>query len=191
MSEQDPSVPGGSHASRAANQGKTEPMPPAPGHADPAAAPEPTTVERPDLESMNVGAADPQAPSHPAAGAHADRGSSGVPALDTPVLGGHAPGDLKPEPDPASSTGRDLGPEMPASSTDGRAQRAPGSAGVAAESEQIETDVERSAQHTEVNGTPGTNTGPGGAGGAGVTSEEPAPGTSQETSVAQGVRTPL
>ena len=191
MSEQDPSVPGSNNDSWAANQGKTEPMPPTPSHADPDAAPEPATAERPDLESMNVGAVDPQTPSHPAAGGHADRGASGVPPLDTPVLGGHEPGDVKPEPDLASSTGRDLGPEIPASATDGRAQRAPGSDGVPPGSEQIDTDVERSAQNSNVIGTPGTDDGPGSAGGVPVTSGEPAPGTSQETSVAQGSRTPL
>lgn len=190
MSEQDPSVPDGDHDSWAANQGKTEPMPPTSGHADPDAAPEPTAVERPDLESMNVGARDPQAPSHAAAGGHADRGASGVPTLDTPVLGGHEPGDVTPEPGPSSATGRDVGPELPVSGTDGRAQRAPGSDGRPAESEQIETDVERSAQNSNVNGTPGTAFGPGDAGGVPVTSDEPAPGTSQDSAVAQGPRTP-
>lgn len=64
--------------SEAANQSKTEAMPPTQGHADPAAAPEPTSVETADLESMNVGAADPQAPSHPAAGEPGDPAQSGV-----------------------------------------------------------------------------------------------------------------
>jgi hypothetical protein len=58
----------GMPGSAAANQSKTESMPPTQGHADPDAAPEPTTVERPDHDSMNVGATDPQSPSHAAAG---------------------------------------------------------------------------------------------------------------------------
>ncbi|GAC1443606.1 MAG: hypothetical protein NVS3B26_00790 [Mycobacteriales bacterium] len=70
----------GSHA---ANQSKTESMPPSQGHADPDAAPEPATVEVPSLDSMSVGAGDPQAPSHAAAGDRGDRSNSGVPALDT------------------------------------------------------------------------------------------------------------
>ena len=65
----------GSHA---ANQTKTESMPPTQGHADPDAAPAPSSVETPDLEAMNVGAADPQAPSHPSAGEPGDPTHSGV-----------------------------------------------------------------------------------------------------------------
>ena len=67
-SQDDGTTPGTDGGSRAANQGKTEPMPPTGAHDDPDAAPRPRTVERPDLDSMNVGAVDPQAPSHPSAG---------------------------------------------------------------------------------------------------------------------------
>ena len=57
MSSQDEGItPGTDDASRAANQGKTEPMPPTGAHDDPDAAPGPSTVERPDLDSMNVDA---------------------------------------------------------------------------------------------------------------------------------------
>jgi len=62
MSTQD-DMPG----SDAANQSKTESMPPTEGHADPDAAPGPATVELPAADSLSVGAGDPQAPSHPAA----------------------------------------------------------------------------------------------------------------------------
>lgn len=48
--------------SDAANQSKTESMPPTEGHADPDAASDPTLVESPELDGMNVGAGDPQAP---------------------------------------------------------------------------------------------------------------------------------
>lgn len=168
MSEQEPS---GDHDSWAANQGKTESMPPAQGHADPDAAPRPRTVERPDLGSMNVGAGDPQAPSHPAIGGPDARGVSAGPGGQPPVLGGHQPGDLGPEPG-------------------GRAQRAPGSDGVPAASEQIETDVARSAANTDPAGTPGTAAGPGDAAGVPVVSEQAAPGTGEQSAVAQGSRTP-
>lgn len=181
----------GAPGAPAANQGKTEPIPPAPSHADPDAAPEPATVEAPDLESMNVGAADPQAPSHPAAGGHGDRGRSGVPALETPPAAGQDPDQVRPEPDPASSTGRDLGPQQPAQATSGVAFRVPGANGVTADEEQIETDVERSARNTTTSGTPGTAAGTGDAAGVPVVSEEPAPGTSQDSAVAEGSRTPL
>ena len=86
-------------SSRAANQGKTEPMPPSGAHDDPDAAPAPTTVDRPDLDSMNVGAADPQAPSHPAAAGF----------TETEVT--------------------TAGPEGPAQGSTGMAFRAPGSDG--------------------------------------------------------------
>ena len=58
----DRTEPGG-QGSPDTNQGKAEPLP-ASAHEDDPRAPR----EAPDLESMNVGANDPQAPSHPAAG---------------------------------------------------------------------------------------------------------------------------
>ena len=151
-------TPGGSEPrDRAANQGKTEPMPPTSGHDDPDAAPEPSTVEEPDLESMNVGARDPQAPSHPAAGA-------------API----SPGEAAPLPQVAT----------------GAAFRAPGSQGVEGADEQLETAVDVSAARTNVVGTPGTAAGPGDASSVPVVSEEASPGTSEDSAVAQGSRTP-
>ena len=49
----------------AANQSKTEPMPTGAGDEGAPTKAEPVL---PDLDDMNVGAADPQAPNHPAAG---------------------------------------------------------------------------------------------------------------------------
>jgi hypothetical protein len=144
---------------RAANQGKTEPMPPTSGHSDPDAAPEPATVEKPDLDSMSVGARDPQAPSHPAvAGTAPVRTTEGAPQ-------------------PQVATGA--------------AFRAPGSMGVEGADEQIDTAVELSAARTNVAGTPGTAAGPGDAQSVPAGAEEASPGTSEESSVAQGSRTPL
>lgn len=151
----------GSHA---ANQSKTESMPPSEGHADPDAAPEPATVEVPSLDSMSVGAGDPQAPSHAAAGEQADRAHSGVPALETR--------------DDASAP------------APGSAHRAPGSLGATGTDEQIETDVERSADSTNVVGTPGAASGAGDPQGVPVVSDEAAPGTSEDSAVAEGARTP-
>jgi hypothetical protein len=150
-------------SSRAANQEKTEPMPPTGAHDDPDAAPRPTTVERPDLDSMNVGAADPQAPSH---GAAAGAGFT-EPEQPTPGVDG------------------------PAQGSTGMAFRAPGSDGEGPAGEQIDTDVDRSAARTNVVGAAGTATGPGDAAGVPVVSEQPSPGTSQESGEAQGSRTPL
>ena len=158
MSHDNASGQPGSHA---ANQPKTEPMPPTQAHADPDAAPKPSRVELPDLASMNVGANDPQAPSRDgAAGATAQPGPSDVPAEQTPVL------------------------------TEGVGYRQPGSLGSTGPDEQIETDVERSAQNTSPAGTPGTDSGPGDAAGVPVVSAYPAEGTSESSPVAQGTRTP-
>jgi hypothetical protein len=158
VSADDEAAQPGSHA---ANQHKTEPMPPTQGHADPEAAAEPTRVETPDLASMNVDAADAQAPSRDgAAGATAQPGLSDVPAEQTPVL------------------------------TEGVAYRAPGSMGGTGPDEQIETDVARSAQNATPAGTPGTASGPGDAADVPVVSAYPAEGTSEESPIAQGTRTP-
>ena len=73
---------GGQPGSHAANQHKTEPMPPTEAHADP--------------DAMNVDTNDPQTPSPDgAAGATAQPSPSDVPAEQTPVLRGtdRAPGD--------------------------------------------------------------------------------------------------
>jgi hypothetical protein len=159
VSSQDDVTSAGTERDRAANQGKTEPMPPTAGHSDPDSAPAPATVEEPDLDSMSVGARDPQAPSHPAA--------AGVRAA--------SPTEAAPRPQVASGT----------------AFRAPGSVGVEGADEQIDTAMETSAARTNVAGTPGTAAGTGDAQSVPVGSEEASPGTSEQSSVAQGSRTPL
>ena len=159
-SQDDGTTPGTDDASRAANQGKTEPMPPTGAHDDPDAAPGPSTVERPDLDSMNVGAADPQAPSHPSAAGFTE-------ALDTgPSADGTAQGST------------------------GMAFRAPGSDGEQPASEQIDTDAALSAARTNPVGTAGTASGPGDAASVPVVSEDSSPGTSEDSAEAQGSRTP-
>jgi hypothetical protein len=72
----------------------------------------------------------------------------------------------------------------------GAGYRAPGSLGTTGPDEQIETDVERSAQNASPAGTPGTASGPGDSAGVPVVSGEAAPGTSETSPVAQGTRTP-
>jgi hypothetical protein len=180
----------GMPGSDAANQPKTEPMPPTEGHADPDAAPEPSTVEVPDLDGMNVGSADPQAPSLPGAGLVADQAQGGLPAAATPVLPGASPSETLPTAHGGSTTGLASGPLPPAQDTAGAGYRAPGSLGTTGPDEQIETDVERSAQNASVAGTPGTARGPGDAAGVPVVSGEAAPGSSESSPVAQGTRTP-
>jgi hypothetical protein len=163
-SHDDGTTPVKDDASRAANQAKTEPMPPTGAHDDPDAAPRPTTVERPDLDSMNVGASDPQAPSHPAAGHN--------PAGFTEVV----------RTEPAA--------EGTAQGSTGMAFRAPGSDGEQPAAEQIDTDVQLSAARTNPVGTTGAASGPGDAAGVPVVSEESSPGTSEDSAEAQGSRTP-
>lgn len=181
----------GQPGSHAANQPKTEPMPPTPGHADPDAAPSPSTVDEPDVGSMNVDANEPQAPSHDgSAGATAMPSVSGVPAEQTPVLTGADPSVVAPSAHAGTTTGRTSGPVEPVQDTAGDAHRQPGSLGSTGPDEQIETDVERSAQNASTAGTPGTGSGPGDAAGVPVVSTYPAEGTSQESAVAQGTRTP-
>ena len=158
--------------SPAANQAKTEPMPPTAAHDDPDEA-EPATADVPDLGSMNVGAADPQAPSHPAAAPAGDRAGGGLP-VEAPAAG--------PEQRDAVATA----PQ----DTSGSAYRAPGSDGVPGAGETVETDVETSAARTDVAGSPHTESGAGDAAGVPVVSEERSPGTSQESSAVQGARTP-
>jgi hypothetical protein len=151
----------GQPGSHAANQPKTEPMPPTQGHADPDAAAEPSRVEEPDLAAMNVGVNDPQAPSRDgAAGATAQPSLSDVPA------------------------------EQSAPLSEGVAYRAPGSMGGTGSDEQIETDVARSAKNATPAGTPGTDRGPGDAADVPVVSAYPAEGTSEDSGIAQGTRTP-
>ena len=58
----------------AANQTKVEPVPPTPGHTAPDVASGPVGGLDPD--ELRIGAADPQAPSHPAGGRRPDHGSS-------------------------------------------------------------------------------------------------------------------
>src|SRR4051812_32843986 len=169
-SHDDARAGGGEPRDRAANQSKTEPMPPTSGHADPDAAPEPATVEEPDLDSMSVGARDPQAPSHPAAGLAGDPAHSGIAAGETPTGSGPGPAIL------ASPTGAAPRPQ----STTGTAFRVPGSNGVEGAEEQINTAVDTSAARTNVVGAPGTAAGPGDAKSVPVGAEEASPGTSEE-----------
>jgi hypothetical protein len=73
----------------------------------------------------------------------------------------------------------------------GAGYRAPGSLGTTGPDEQIETDVERSAQNASVVGASAAVSSPGDAAGVPVVSGDAAPGTSEGSAVAQGTRTPL
>jgi hypothetical protein len=82
--DQGPDVP-------AANQQKTEPEPTTPHEADPTAPP-----EAPDLGDINVGGADPQAPSHPATGTSRAPGGLGAAGAGDPAGVAVPPSDAAP-----------------------------------------------------------------------------------------------
>ena len=170
----------GGQGSPDTNQAAAEPMPATAGEPDPNAP-----VQALALEDMNVGGADPQSPSHPAARlrdvpvaslsvARVEQG----PDEHLPALG--APGG-----------GQGAGPERPAPTSDGTAQRAPGSQGVSAE--QQDTDVGAGAENMQVGGgpavTPPTEQA-GDAQGVLVPHDVPAPGTSEQSPVVHGARSP-
>lgn len=175
--------------SPAGNQGKAEPMPPTPGHADPNAP-----LEAPSLGEMNVGAADPQTPRHPAA-AHSqltvpapvrtpptDLGGPGtVPSQDRPVVSA------------GSSTGRGSGPEVPVSSGGGSSGRAPGVLGHTGPDEAVETDMVAGALQMgpSTGSSPAPDDDPGQSQGVAVPAKDAAIGTSEEHAAVRGVRTPL
>lgn len=174
----------GGQASPDTNQGKAEPMPATAGHADPNAE-----LPAPELGEMNVGAADPQTPSHPAA-RDRDVSLAGGTLYAGPVNPGVAPADDRPVVDGGSTTKLPEGPERPEQRTVGTGQRAPGSLGVSPEEQ--ETDVESGAARM-VPGAPPASTPPpvpepGDSQGVAVPHDLPAPGTSEEQSIVHGVR---
>lgn len=173
----------GGQASPDTNQAKAEPMPATAGQPDPGAA-----LEPPSLEDMNVGGADPQAPSHPL-GRPRDEPVATAPVglVDTGV----APDAVRPVIEPDSTTKLPEGPERPAQVSEGRAQRAPGEDGVSPE--QQETDVQTSAANMTPGGGPAATPSPvqsGDARGVAVPHGTPAAGTSEEAPIAQGARAP-
>ena len=126
--------------------------------------PEPAAV--PTLASMNVGSADPQAPAHPAATA-----TAGGP-------GGSPPQEL---------SGR-------ADSSDGSAQRAPGSLGDAPGGEAFGVDVDAGAQRLDPTGgpgdRPGLSVGQGDTGPSPASGHAPLEGSSEEQQIVTGTRLP-
>lgn len=160
---EDRTEPGG-QGSPDTNQGKTEPMSPTTGHPEPMGAP--------DLDSMNVGGADPQAPRHPGA-----LGSS------PSATGSYAD-------EPAASP---TGPEVPVQETTGTSHRAPGLQGTTPEGESVETDVEAGAARLgpqPLDSTPGRSPGQGDDQGVPSSGTAPSPGTSEEHHIVRGIRLP-
>ena len=175
------------------NQAQTEPMPATPGQADPNANPTVGSPEPPELAEMNVGAADPQTPSHGAARPRdAASASAGADVAGGPVNAGTTPAEDRPSAG-GGAPGLDGGPAQPHQDTVGRAQRATGSMGTTGPDEQMETDVAVGADRTRT-GSPSASVPasgselPGDGYGSPVTSDRPAAGTSEEQPVVMGVR---
>lgn len=172
----------------AANQAKAEPMPPAPGHRDPAAP-----LEPPSLDEMTVGSADPQSPRHPAASGSDLAAATQVAAAPGELGGrGTAPAEQRPAPDAGVSTGRATGPENPVSTSRGSAHKAPGLTGETGPDEAVETDVVGSAARMGPSGTDAAPqpTDPGDSQGVPVPGTDAAQGTSEEHGAVRGARTP-
>ena len=175
--------PGG-QASPDTNQGKAEPMPPTAGDADPDAP-----LAPPPLEDMNVGAADPQTPSH-AAARDRDTSLAGGTVYAGPVNAGTDLVEQRPAVDPGASTGHPDGPERPQQVSAGTAQRQPGSLGVSPEEQ--DTDLEAGAARMVPGAPPASSAPPtaqpGSAQEVAVPHDLPMEGTSQTQSIVHGVR---
>ena len=160
----DRTEPGGA-GSPDTNQGRTEPLSPTPDHPEPAAVPA--------LSDMNVGSADPQAPSHPAALGRTP-GSDASPA---PAAGGGGAGGQ-------GAGGAAVGGA-------GQAQRAPGSLGVVPAGESVETDVTAGAARMAGPGDrPGLSSGHGDTGPAPDSGDAPLEGSSEQQQIVTGTRSP-
>jgi hypothetical protein len=186
----DRTKPGG-QGSPDTNQAKTEPMSPTPDHPEPLAAP--------DLADMSVGAADPQAPSHPSAARLAPPGSYGGTAGatgDQPRgLGGpgHEPHETRPQVDPTTSTGRDRGPVTPEQQSSGTASRAGGQNGTVPEGESIETNTVGGATNMGAappDAVPGISSGHGDTGPSPSSGDAASLGTSEDQPKVEGIRLP-
>lgn len=173
-----------SEGSPGSNQSKTEPMPPSSAHQEPLVPPE--------LGDMNVGAGDPQAPSHPAL--TTDGGSyTDAPAGTAPTgLGGSgSPLEAaRPTVDTTASTGRAPGPEQPIQESTGTAHRAPGLQGTTPDGEAVETDVDAGAARMGADGVSSDAPGQGDDQGVPSAGTSPSPGSSEEHDVVTGIRLP-
>lgn len=187
---EDRTEPGG-QGSPDTNQAKAEPMSPTGTHSQPLAVP--------DLDDMNVGGADPQAPRHPDAlrsGTSATGGYAHAPAgtLPTDLSGpGATPDATRPTVDPTTSTGRAPGPEVPLGSSTGSSHRAPGMQGETPDGESVETDVQAGAARMgpqALGSTAGESPGQGDDQSVPSSGTSPSPGTSEEHRIVSGIRMP-
>lgn len=182
--------PGG-EGSPGSNQAKAEPMDNTGTHSQPLAPP--------DLDEMNIGGADPQAPRHPdaagsgpsATGAYAHASAGEQP---TNLSGdGVAPDQTRPHEDVTSSTGRAPGPEQPLQESTGTAHRAPGLQGTTPEGESVTTDVEAGAARMgpqALDSEAPQDPGQGDDQSVPSSGTSPTPGTSEEHRIVSGIKLP-
>ena len=187
---EDRTAPGG-QGSPDTNQAKAEPMDVTGTHSEPLAPP--------SLDQMNVGAGNPQLPSHPDAlrsglsptGAYAHEPAGRQP---TDLSGtGTTPDETRPSIDTTTSTGRAPGPEKPVQLTSGAAHRAPGLDGTTPEGESIDTDVEGGAARMgpqALDSTPGQMPSQGEDQSVPSSGTAATPGTSEEHRIVSGIRLP-
>ena len=187
---EDRTEPGG-QGSPDTNQAKAEPMDVTGTHSDP--------LVPPSLDQMNVGGADPQAPSHPdalrsgtsATGAYAHEPAGQQPTdLSGP---GTTPDQTRPAIDTTTSTGRAPGPEKPVQTTSGTSHRAPGLDGTTPDGESIDTDVQAGAARMgpqALDSTAGQMAGQGEDQSVPSSGTAPTLGTSEEHRIVSGIRLP-
>ena len=179
----------GGEGSPGSNQAKTEPMSPTGTHSEPMAPP--------DLDGMNVGAGNPQLPSHPALTDATTAGSytAESPGVEPTGLSGQGtpPPETRPEVDTTTSTGRAPGPEKPVQDTTGTAHRVGGLNGTTPDGESVESDVQAGAARmgpTAFDSTAGESPGQGDDQGVPSSGTTPTPGTSEEHRIVAGIKLP-
>ena len=182
--------PGG-QGSPGSNQAKAEPLSPTGQNPEPLAVP--------DLDSMNVGGADPQAPRHPDA-LRSETSPTGGYAHEAPgeqptrlSADGTTPDATRPVVDTTTSTGRAPGPEQPVQLSSGTAHRAPGIDGQTPEGESVTTDTSAGAARMgpqALDSTAGRSPGQGDDASVPTSGTAAAEGTSQEHRVVAGIKLP-
>lgn len=171
---EDRTEPGG-QGSPDTNQAKTEPMSPTTAHPEPMAAP--------DLDSMNVGSADPQAPRHP-----------GALRSETSATGAYAHEAAGQELTRLSADGTT--PEAAAVDTQlstGTAHRAPGIQGETPVGESVTTDTAAGAARMgpqALDSEPSQAPGQGDDASVPSSGTSPLEGSSQEHQVVTGIKLP-
>jgi hypothetical protein len=178
------------------NQGKAEPMPPTPGHGDPAGTgPHTTPPAVPELGEMGAGMAMAQVAS-PTVLSTPHAGGGGTPD-DGGLHGGRpgtGPAEDRPAVGPSVSTATDSGPGTPQPQATGTSSRAPDQQGVTPDGESVDSDLEVGAARMAPGGGPDATAPPvaypGDSQGVNVPHELPMEGTSEEQSVVHGVKDP-